>query len=207
MQVNRHAFLGTITLVNNGSLPARGKGASSALKYLAGYEGRRGRSCIAGSQDGIEYTNLGSSTDDRVGSDCFEWSNSVLARAGDTYIQVNPRHAVSSSSSPSSLPLLASSEPLTPLTPFSSSPPPTCSHSLTTSGRGSSSSTAEVTGVEPVTARACYSLDPPLSLPSPLTLPSPCLVPSPSPLLALSPHPPLSLPCPLTLHSPYPPPC
>lgn len=94
IDVNRHPFLGTITLVGptaagggNGSLPARGKPASSALKYLAGYEGYRGRSCIAGSADGVHFMNLGSAADEREGEDCLESSNSVLARAGDTYIE------------------------------------------------------------------------------------------------------------------------
>lgn len=98
INVNGHDTLGTIGIVGGGgvpfSLPARGHGEESRITYLAGYEGWRGRACFAGSSDGVHFRNINSRSDQGqagLNDDCltsghYAGSNSILARAADTYI-------------------------------------------------------------------------------------------------------------------------
>ena len=61
---------------------------------MAGYEGRRGRACIAYSHNGVQFSNLDNDQDrreDGLNDDCLtedgaNGANSILARAADTYI-------------------------------------------------------------------------------------------------------------------------
>ena len=76
--------------------PGRGGDPESrpGFKYMAGYEGRRGRACIAYSHDGVQFSNLDNDQDrkkDGLNDDCLtedgaSGANSILARAADTYI-------------------------------------------------------------------------------------------------------------------------
>ena len=59
------------------------------FKYMAGYEGRRGRACIAYSHNGVQFSNLDNDQDrreDGLNDDCLtenaaNGANSILARA------------------------------------------------------------------------------------------------------------------------------
>jgi len=55
---------------------------SRRIKYVAGYQGDAGQSCVAGSEDGVVFRPLAHKSD--VGT--FYCNKSYLARAGDTYI-------------------------------------------------------------------------------------------------------------------------
>jgi len=99
VEVNGRAHLGTLAVVPGGGLPPRRSPetpTSPALRqaYIAGYEGRRGRVCLASSSDGRRFFNIDNEVDrrrDGLNDDCLTapgvaGSNSALARAGDTYI-------------------------------------------------------------------------------------------------------------------------
>jgi len=58
------------------------RNASRKIKFVAGYQGDAGQSCIAGSVDGIEWKPLAHPSDKGT----YECSKSYLGRAGDTYI-------------------------------------------------------------------------------------------------------------------------
>ena len=98
ISINDRETLGQFSIVGGGgrplSLPARRRGDASRIAFVAGYEGWRGRACIAGSSDGVDFDNLDSESDRRqngLNDDCLtapgaHGSNSILARAADTYI-------------------------------------------------------------------------------------------------------------------------
>ena len=98
--VNGREHLGTVTIEGSiggapkYSLPRVGGSESSRYAYLAGYEGWRGRTCFAGSNDGVNFNNIDNERDRRdngLNDDCLTGagvggSNSALSRAADTYI-------------------------------------------------------------------------------------------------------------------------
>ena len=102
LTVNGNSYLGTLTVEGGGksgrgySLPRRDSGEDSRLSFVAGYEGWRGRACIASSDDyyGVHLANIDNEEDRRgrgLNDDCLSasgvsGSNSVLARAADTYV-------------------------------------------------------------------------------------------------------------------------
>ena len=100
--VNGRSYLGTLTIEGGGrsgrgfSLPRRDGGEDSRLSFVGGYEGWRGRACIAFSDDehGVHLANIDNEEDRRargLNDDCLSapgvsGSNSILARAADTYV-------------------------------------------------------------------------------------------------------------------------
>lgn len=97
ISVNGRGYLATLTIAGaNSSLPPRRSidATSLPLRHLAGYEGRRGRVCLASSDDGQQYFNIDNEYDRRgrgLNDDCLTapgvaGSNSILARAADTSI-------------------------------------------------------------------------------------------------------------------------
>ncbi|KAL1514941.1 hypothetical protein AB1Y20_004017 [Prymnesium parvum] len=85
VRVEREAFLGTFTVAGTPSLPGEAPPHAN-LTYLAGYEGWRGRACLASSSDGADFWTIGSSDDMSSGGDCFPSSKSYLSRAADAYV-------------------------------------------------------------------------------------------------------------------------
>ena len=101
ISVNRRGHLGTLTIASGispakGTLPNRRSSGNDGLHSVAGYEGRRGRACIASSSNGADFYNIENEADRRkpgLNDDCLsapgvQGSNSVLARAADSYIDV-----------------------------------------------------------------------------------------------------------------------
>lgn len=105
-EVEGREHLATLSIVGSGrrgqryTLPPRpGHGGDSesanGFRFMAGYEGRRGRACIAYSDDGTSFSNLDNEEDrskEGLNDDCltegsdYAGANSILARAADTYI-------------------------------------------------------------------------------------------------------------------------
>ena len=87
LTVNGRDHLGTIA-VETGvrgepfSLPARpGHGGGGRLRFVVGYQGGRGRACVARGDDGENFVNLASPDDRRSGGDC-------LVSAGDAVTDI-----------------------------------------------------------------------------------------------------------------------
>ena len=89
VQVEGNRFMGTFTAVAGPSL-SKIQEQSAKLNHLVGYEGNRGRACLAYAMNSdSDFTNLASNGDRWIGrrdGACYWNSASVLGRAGDTYI-------------------------------------------------------------------------------------------------------------------------
>lgn len=90
--MNGRDHLGTLTVATGAhggaySLPVRGSDDASRLQFVAGYEGRRGRVCLASSTDGATFFNIDNQhdrTDRGLNDDCLSapgvaGSNSVCS--------------------------------------------------------------------------------------------------------------------------------